>query len=163
MDLTEYSMEDLLLAAIKSEISANDVYIMLAGRVKNAFLKDKLNFLAHEEEKHEKTLRGVYNENFPGKEVVVPEETPVPLPDIILPDERVPLTQVLESAMGAEMGANEFYTKISELFDNPTTKATLAYLAAMELGHYKLLAIEKEIAQTFEDFNVYEPMMHTGP
>ncbi len=163
MDLSEYNMEDLLLAAIRSEIGANRVYVMLAGGVKNAFLKDKLNFLAQEEEKHEGTLRGIYNENFPGKEVVVPEETPVPLPDIILPDERVPLSQVLESAMGAEMAAHEFYKKISELFDNPTTKATLAYLAAMELGHHKLLAIEKEITQTFEDFDVYEPMMHAGP
>lgn len=163
MDLTEYKMDDLLLAAIKSEIGANEVYTMLAGGVKNAFLKDKLNFLAGEEKKHEDTLRGVFRENFPGKEIVVPEETPVPLPDIIIPSEQIPLTQVLESAMGAEKAANEYYTKLSDMFDDPTTKATLAYLAAMEMGHYTLLAIEKEIAGRFEDFDVYEPMMHTGP
>ena len=163
MDLTKYNMDDLLFAAIKSEINANEVYTRLAGGVKNAFLKDKLNFLAGEEKKHEETLRGVFRETFPGKEVVLPEETPVPLPDIIIPDEQVPLTQILESAMGAEMAAHEYYKKLSEMFDNPTTKATLTYLAAMEMGHYKLLEIEKEIAGRFEDFDVYEPMMHAGP
>ncbi len=163
MDLTQYSMDEMLLAAIRSEMNANEVYIGLSGGVKNAFLKDKLDFLAGEEKKHEKKLREIYGENFPGKEVVVPEESPVPLPDIILPDEKVPLTQVLESAMGAEMAAHEFYTKLSDVFENPTTKATLTYLAAMEMGHYKLLEIEKEIAGRFEDFDVYEPMMHAGP
>jgi len=163
MDLTEYNMEDLLLAAIKSEVNANEVYIMLAGGVKNAYLKDRLNFLAEEERKHQQTLESVFKENFPSKEVVMPDETPVPLPNIVLPDEKVPLTQVLESAMGAELAAQEFYTSLSGLFENPNTKATLTYLAAMERGHYMLLEIEKEIAGRFEDFDVYEPMMHEGP
>jgi rubrerythrin len=156
-------MNDMLLAAIRSEINANEVYSKLAEGVKNAFLKDKLRFLAGEEKKHEEKLESIYEENFPGKEVIIPEETPVPLPDIILPSEEVPLSQVLESAMGAEMAANEFYTSLSDFFEDPNTKATLTYLAAMEMGHYKLLAIEKEYTQTFEDFDEYYPMMHTGP
>lgn len=163
MDLTEYNMEDLLLAAIKSEINANEVYTMLAEGVKNAFLKDKLSFLAEEEKKHEETIRRTFSETFPGKEIVLPEETPVPLPDIIIPNERGPLSQVLESAMGAEMAAHDYYTKLSDFFDNPNTKATLTYLAAMEKGHYLLLEIEKEYAKRFEEFDVYEPMMHAGP
>lgn len=163
MDLSQYSMNDMLLAAIRSEINADEVYSRLAEGVKNAFLKDKLRFLAEEEKKHQEKLESIYRENFPGKEVVIPEETPVPLPDIILPTEKAPLSQVLESAMGAEMAANEFYTSLSGFFDDPNTKATLAYLAAMEMGHYKLLAIEREYALTFEEFDEYHPMMHAGP
>lgn len=163
MDLSEYSMNDMLLAAVKSEVSANEVYATLAEGVKNAFLKDKLNFLAGEEKKHKEKLESIYKENFPGKEVVLPEESPVPLPDIIFPNEKVPLSQILESAMGAEKAANEFYKSLSEFFDDPNTKATLAYLAAMESGHYKLLEIEKEFAERFEEFDEYTPMMHAGP
>ncbi len=163
MELNEYSMDDLLFAAIKSEINANEVYTRLAGGVKNAFLKDKLNFLAGEEKKHENSLIGIFNEIFPGQDIVLPEETPVPLPDIIIPEEKVPLTQILESAMGAEMAAHDYYNKLSEMFENPHTKATLTYLAAMEMGHYRLLEIEKDVAGRFEDFDVYEPMMHAGP
>ncbi|MEE9224014.1 MAG: ferritin family protein [Thermoplasmata archaeon] len=163
MDLSKYSMDDLLLAAIKSEVSANEVYVILAEGVKNAFLKDKLSFLSGEEKKHQEKLESIYRENFPGKEVVLPEESPVPLPEIMFPDEGVPLSQILDSAMKAEMAANEFYKSLSGLFEDPNTKATLIYLAAMEMGHYKLLEIEKEYAERFEDFDEYVPMMHEGP
>jgi rubrerythrin len=163
MDLSEYTMNDMLLAAVKSEVSANEVYSTLAEGVANAFLKDKLNFLAEEEKKHQSKLETIYKENFPGQEIVLPESSPVPLPDIIFPNENVPISQILESAMGAEMAANDFYKSLSELFEDPNTKATLTYLAAMELGHYKLLEIEKEYAERFEDFDEYVPMMHAGP
>jgi rubrerythrin len=163
MDLSEYDMEDLLLAAIKSEVRAHEVYTALAEGVKNAFLKDKLEFLASEEMKHQEKLESIYGENFPGKEVVLPEESPVPLPELIFPHEGVPLSTVLESAMNAELAANEFYESLAGLFEDPNTQATLGYLAAMEMGHYKLLEIEKEYAERFEDFDEYVPMMHAGP
>lgn len=163
MDLSKFSMEDMLLAAIKSEIGAKEAYFKLAGGIKNAFLKDKLEFLAWEEDKHRKALESIFKETLLGKEIVVPEETPVPLPDIEIPDEKVPLSTILASAMKAEMAARDFYNSLSELFDNPNTKAAVAYLASMELGHYKLLEIEKEIAERFEEYDEYWPMMHAGP
>jgi hypothetical protein len=33
----------------------------------------------------------------------------------------------------------------------------------MELGHYKLLEVEKESMERFEEADVYWPMMHIGP
>lgn len=163
MDLSEYTMEDLLLAAIKSEIGANEAYTKLAGGVKNAFLRDKLKFLAEEEVKHKQNLEEIYKETMMGKAPVVPEETPVPLPDIVVPDEKVPLSGILQSAMNAEIAAHNFYTSLRERFDNPTMQAAIAYLAAMEMGHYKLLEIEKRMAEDFEDYDEYWPMMHAGP
>ena len=44
MDLSPYDLDVLLLAAIKSEIESKIVYSKLAKKVKNALLKDKLEF-----------------------------------------------------------------------------------------------------------------------
>ena len=41
MDLSNYSEEDLLLSALKSEVDAKEVYTNLANSVKNYFLKDR--------------------------------------------------------------------------------------------------------------------------
>ncbi|MFQ6060805.1 MAG: ferritin family protein [Thermoplasmata archaeon] len=155
MDLTEYNMEDMLLSALKSEVEAKKAYLIMASRVKNAFLKDKLEFLATQEEKHRETLESVFRETLGGKEIVLPKETPVPLPSIVLPDEKSPLSIVLESAMKAEKAAYEFYSSLSDRFEDPNMKATVTYLASMETGHYKLLEIEKEIAERFEEYDEY--------
>jgi rubrerythrin len=47
--------------------------------------------------------------------------------------------------------------------DNPRLKKTIEYVATMEMGHYKLLEIEKNNMEQFEDFDVYSPMVHVGP
>ena len=52
MDLTKYTLEELLITAIKSEVDSNTIYTKLANQVKNGLLKDKLHYLAKEEEKH---------------------------------------------------------------------------------------------------------------
>jgi len=51
MDLKKYTLEDLLLAAMKSEIESHAVYTSIATQVKNGLLKDKFKFLAQEEKK----------------------------------------------------------------------------------------------------------------
>jgi len=56
MDLSGYTLEDLLLAAIKSEVESERIYSSLAGRVGNFFLKDRLNFLAGEERRHRASM-----------------------------------------------------------------------------------------------------------
>ncbi len=41
-------------------------------------------------------------------------------------------------------------------------KNTLEYFANMELGHFKILEIEKENVEKFEEYDDYWPMMHVG-
>jgi len=160
MDLSSYGLEDLLLAAIKSEVSSKEIYSELAERFRNAFLKDKLKFLSSEEEKHRIFIQSVYKKNFGDKKVVIPENTPVPLPQIKTDG---PVSEVFFSAMQAEKAASEFYDALSEKFtDNPEIKKTLEYLATMEMGHYKLLEIEKETIDRYEDFDTVWPMTHIG-
>jgi len=67
VDLKKYTLEDLLLAAMKSEIESNTVYTKIAEQVKNGLLKDKMKFLAKEEAKHRKFIEQVYKGKFPKK------------------------------------------------------------------------------------------------
>ena len=56
MELKKYALADLLLAAVKSEIESQTIYSLVAQRVKNAFLKERLEFLALEEKKHQQAV-----------------------------------------------------------------------------------------------------------
>ena len=104
MDLSICSLEDLILTALKSEIDSEAAYLKLADRVENFMLKDRLKFLAGEEEKHRAFFERLYKKNFSDKEIVLPEESPVPLPQIKIDTENMPMSEILESAMQAEKG-----------------------------------------------------------
>jgi rubrerythrin len=163
MDLTPFTREELFASAIKSEIDSREIYSRLSERVQNAFLKDRLVFLASEEEKHRSFLEGAFQEEFPGREIVLPEKTPVPLPEIRIPDEMVPVSEVLESAMNAELASQEFYNSFAAEFPHGTMmRKTLELFATMEMGHYRLLEMERENMKRFESYDAYWPMMHIG-
>jgi rubrerythrin len=165
MDLRKYTLEELLLAAIKSEIESRTVYTTIADQVKNGLLKDKFKFLATEEEKHRTFVEQVYKAKFPKKKITIPKTTPVPLPPLVIPDEDTALGTILKNAMAAEQAAHEFYQSLSTQFTRGDTmiRNTLSYFADMELQHYKILEIEKESMDRFEEADVYWPMVHAGP
>jgi rubrerythrin len=164
MNLDNYKLEDLFLSAIKSEVESNMVYSDLAKKIKNGLIQDKLDFLAKEEEKHKIFLEETYLNHFPDKKIILPKETPVPLPEIKIDDEDIPLSKILNRAMEAEMAAHDFYKSFADRFENGTKlNHTLKYFSDMELGHYKLLEVEKESMERFEEADVYWPMMHIGP
>jgi rubrerythrin len=164
MDLSEFSEEDLLLSAIKSEVDSKEVYLKLADVVKNFFLKERLKFLAAEEEKHRAFLESLFMKKIPGKKVVLPEKTPVPLPELRIADEGVLISDVLGKAMQAEQAAYDFYIAMAERFsEDSDVHKTLQYFASMEIGHYKLLEVEKQNALDFEQYDQVWPMMHAGP
>ncbi|VVB59695.1 Rubrerythrin [uncultured archaeon] len=165
VDLKKYTLEELLLAAMKSEIESYMVYTRIAEQVKNGLLKDKLKFLAREEEKHQTFIEQVYKAKFPKKKITIPKTTPVPLPQLVVPEEDTPLGAVLKNAMHTEQAAYEFYKALSAQFIKNDTmiRNTLSYFADMELQHYKILEIEKESMDRFEEADVYWPMVHAGP
>lgn len=164
MDITKYSLEDLLKAAIKSEMESKAVYEHLAKKVPNAFLTDKLNFIAGEEQKHREFLEGVYKMHIQEPIGELPIDSPVPLPEITINQPMVPASEVMFQAMKAEEAASDFYKSLSERFQgDEKTKETLIYLSQMELGHYRLLEVEKEYLEQEEDYEVEWEMMHAGP
>lgn len=165
MDLSTYSQKDLILTALKSEIESKEAYLKLAESVKNFVLKERLSFLAGEEEKHRAFFQQLYTKNFPGKPLEFPTgKSPIPLPRIKIDAESLPLSEVLESAMEAEMAAHDFYIGLADRFEaRLDLKKMLLYIASMEMGHYKILEIERDNAKKFEDYDSEWPMMHVGP
>ncbi len=162
MDLSRFTLEDLLLAAIKSEVESRDIYRKIASSVSNALLKDKFEFLASEEEKHRQFIEGIWKGKFPGKEIRLPDKTPVPLPEIRFSSEEVPLSEIISQSMDAELAAHEFYKSLAERFEDKEIRRNLLFFSSMEMGHYHLLKLEKENIERFEDWEEYNPMVHIG-
>ena len=163
MDIDGFSMEELILAAMKSEVESERIYSGLAKRVKNAFLKERLEFLANEEKGHKRTLENIFHMNFGDREIVLPKRTDVPLPEMNIDSENDPISLVLESAMAAEKASEEFYRKLAERFDDERMKNMLIVLAEMEHTHYLILDREYQNLKRFEDYDTTWPMMHAGP
>ena len=154
MDIRGYELEDLLLAAIKSEVEAEEVYLKLADSTKNPFLKGRLEFLAKEEGKHKEFLKGIFRKTFPAKSVVLPRESVVPLPSVKLYGETGAMRDVvviLEDGMKAEKAAHDFYQSLKDRFKDEKIRKTLHYLAVMELDHYEILKKERDEMQEVED------------
>ena len=164
MKLKKYALADLLLAAVKGEIDSQAVYSQVARQVKNAFLKERLEFLALEESKHRKALEALFSQRFPGQALQVPEKPVVPLPEIRFRDEQVPLSEIFAQAMTAEQAAHDFYLQLAELFaDDVDKKNMLLYFSMMEMGHYKLLDLEKSGMERFEEYGEEQELIHVGP
>jgi len=163
MNLKSYSLEDLLLTALKGEADSYNVYKKVAERVKNFFLKEKLNFLAGEEEKHRGFFESLYQRQFPDKKLVLPPQVVIPLPELKVAD-GTPISQVFEQAMSAEKFSEDFYLSLAERFaGDQKVKQMLLYIANMERGHYYLLEIERENAKIFEAYEEVLPAIHIGP
>ena len=164
MDLGNFDIGELLLAAIKSEADSNILYTKMSKRTKNGLLQDKLLFLAKEEEKHRLYVEDIYKNHFPRNKIELPKKSPVPLPEIKITDEEMPMSNLLKSAMDAEKSASDFYKSLANRFEKGTKIFnTLLYFSDMEIGHFKILKMEKESMERFEESDVYWPMVHAGP
>jgi rubrerythrin len=164
MNLDEFDLEDLVLAALKSEIDAKEIYLSSAESVDNFLLKDRLKFLGAEEEKHRGFFDNLYKKQFPDKELKVPDSSPVPLPEMKAVSEKIPISEMLQMAMDAETAAHDFYINLAERFtgDEAILK-TIKYIAKMELGHFRLIETERTSVMEYEYFEDAWPMMHLGP
>jgi len=164
MDLQKYTKEEVFLSAMKSEVEARRIYTMLAERIKNAYMKDRMMFLAAEEAKHYNGLERLYKKEMKKKSVKLPQATPVPLPAIKEPGPATPVSEVIASAMGAEKAAQDFYLSFAAIFPPDSDQSwLLIYFANMEKGHYQLLESEKALMEKDEYFDTDWPMMHIGP
>jgi rubrerythrin len=163
MELNHYEIEKLLLTAMKSEIESKELYLKLAKKTQNGLLKDKLRFLADEEEKHRLFIEEIYKNHFPKNTIQIPNKSPVPMPQIIF-DENTALSKILKQAMQAEQAASDFYKSLANRFENESKiHKTLQYFADMEIGHLKILENEKNSMERYEEDDVYWPMIHAGP
>jgi rubrerythrin len=164
MDLDKYSLEEIFLTAIRAEMDSKQVYHALAKRIENVYMKDKILFLAEEEEKHRAAIEKLYKKKFPNKKLVVPRTTPVPLRELALPEKGMTVSVVLENAMKAEQAAQMFYEAFSTRFSAKSVeRKLLLYFSNMELGHFRLIEADRELMAREEWFDTEWPMMHAGP
>jgi len=164
INLDIYSTEDLILTSLKSEIDSRMTYLKIKDSVKNAILKDKMDFLAREEDRHRIFFEKLFKEKYPNEPIQIPDKSPVPLPNIKIEDEMIQISEIMQQAMDAEIAAHDFYLEFSSRFkEEKEIYNMLNYIADMEMGHYRLLEIEKENSQKFESYDDFWPMMHAGP
>ena len=135
MDLEKY--KQVISDAITSEIEAKEFYEKIAQRIKNAFLKDLFGKFAKEEEKHEKLLSHILDQekmdttffNFE-KDFKVAETITMPK---VKPD--MDLKDAIGIAMKNEELAMKKYLTLAENCNDPQLKAVFQDLAAMERNH----------------------------
>ncbi len=166
MELEGYDFDELLRAAAKSEVNSREVYEYLSDATDNFVIKDRFEFLAGEEKKHQQFVTDLYEKRNKGKEMEVPEETPVPIPFINYGDD-IDESEIVEQAMDAEISSRDFYAKMADMAreeskDGEEVKL-LDYLSGMEQNHYEILKSELERIKEFEEFDQYHPAMHQGP
>lgn len=151
MELRNYSIQMLFLAAVKAEKEAAEVYSDLKDEFQDEFLQNRLDFLIKEEGHHERILLGMFKELYPDEEIVLPKRSPVPTPDI---DEDVEEEEeLLRDAMDTEIWASKYYKSFSNRFDEDSKmNKTLKYLSNMERGHFKMFQTELE---KIEEVNIY--------
>jgi len=143
MELKDYSIQLLFLAAVKAEKEAVEVYSDLKNSFEDEFIQDRLDFLIKEEEHHKRILEGMFKDLFPDEVIVLPKKSPVPAPDMDrdIKDEK----ELLKNAMDAEIWAAEYYRSFSNRFDGGSKmNKTLKYLAKMENGHFNMFQTELE-------------------
>jgi rubrerythrin len=76
----------------------------------------------------------------------------------------VPLSEIIAQAMKAEQAAHDFYLQLAERFnDDFEKKNLLLYFSMMEMGHYKLLDLEKSNLERLEEFGQEQELIHLGP
>lgn len=132
---------EILSIAIKSEIDAVKLYKKMKEMVKSEDLKEKMDFLISQEEKHEKILKEVYEKKFPEVKLALPPKSIVPAIDEVLGKEST-LKELFDAGMTAEKLAEEFYTDLAQKTNDQNAKSILTYMAHMEQSHYVILEAE---------------------
>ena len=155
-------VEEMIRIAIKSELDAARNYRKAAEQTKIFLLRDKYSFLEKEETGHKNLLEKLYKSKFPGREIILPEDSDMPFPSFEVTDD-MQLSEILKNAMEAEKIASEFYKEMEESAEGENEKAMARYLSSMEESHYYLLKSELEIAYNFELYDEVHDMMHVGP
>jgi rubrerythrin len=158
---------EILSIAIKSEIDAVKLYTRMKEKVQSEDLKEKMDFLIAQEEKHEKILKEVYEKKFPEVELALPPKAIVPMIDDVLAKDAT-LKELFEAGMTAEKMAEAFYSDLADQSNDMRAKKTLLYMANMEKSHYAILEAEwKQIdrlkTEEANEFLDSDGLMFFGP
>lgn len=158
---------EVLSIAIKSEIDAVKLYTRMKEKVNSDDLKEKMNFLISQEEKHQQILTEVYEKKFPEVKLALPPASIVPMIDDVLSRDAT-LKELFDAGMTAEKMAEDFYSDLAKKTNDQRAKAILLYMANMEQSHYAILQAEWKQLEMLatEDANKFlesDGLMFFGP
>jgi len=148
---------DAIRFAIKAELDFIELYTKLESRAKNKDVKDKIKYLKSEEQKHQKLFVNLFAKQFPGQELIIPDESFVPILRSLATASSV--TELLELAMEGEQKAAEFYADLANRSKDKTARTILTYLNNMENSHYYLLKADHELLEAMPDYSEIEELL----
>lgn len=146
----DLTLKEALEIALESETRAKELYESLHERVSNLMMRDKLKFLAAEEQRHHELLNGVYKEQIGGAPGS-PDPSLLPEMNIELDFEKAELTDLWRAAMRAEEISAEHYEKLKERVSG-RARVMFNYLANVERSHYYLLKSEYDVLAEIDDY-----------
>jgi rubrerythrin len=158
---------EVLAAAIRSEIQAADFYGGVLARVKNALLRSKLEFLVFEEKKHRGILERLHNDRFPGVGLEIPDTAGPKLAAKV--QETSSVLDLFKAAMDAEKAAERYYRDARAKMADPGSRKILEYLSRVERSHFFMIRSEIDLLGRFpdyydvEDFHLGQDLFHVGP
>lgn len=135
MDLEKY--KQVILEAIQGEIDAKHFYEKVAARIKNANFAELFEKFAKEEDKHEKILTSILNQEKLGKTFFNFEKDYKVAETIEMPEvnDDMDFKGAIGIAMKNEEQAMKKYEALAENCDDKELKAVFMDLAAMERSH----------------------------
>jgi len=158
---------EVLALAIKSEANASDIYKVMAEKVKNELVKEKLLQLSAEEKKHEDILRSMYKQITGGQEPILQRKGISEVKDFL--EGNYTHEAALELAVQSEEKAEKFCLDAAQNSEDPNGRFMFEYLANFERGHKILLQNEldalKRNPHWFDDqgFPWEGDAFHVGP
>ncbi len=158
---------EVLTIGIKAEMAAIVLYTKMKEMTAGKDLKETMEFLIVQEQRHEAIMREAFSKQFPDVELKLPKNSIVPTIGDGL-EKKAGIKELFETAMEAEKKASEFYTDLASRTHDPNSRKLLEYLASMERSHLSILQaeyhqFELSTDQDLDDFLRGERMMHFGP
>jgi len=142
---------DVYPVAIRAEIDAAEIYRGLLEKIRNEALREKLTFLAREEDRHKGILERLFKDHFPGLTLIVPAVSARPKKSVPV-DEATTVPEIFRLAMAKEKEAEDYYRGAKALAEDAQSRRILDYLARAERSHYYMLRSEIDLLERFPDY-----------
>ncbi|MFP4496951.1 MAG: ferritin family protein [Vulcanimicrobiota bacterium] len=139
---TEYL--DALEIAVEREIKAKYMYDMMADYVDSKRMKNKLKFLASEEQNHRDNVEGLYKK-ISGTTKNFDEQTRLPSEKSVKEAQKLSLDELINLAIQKELEAQQFYKELAQNSKEEAISTLFHYLAGEEHNHQEILELELKL------------------
>jgi len=161
------TVPEVLAVAIRAEINAQSIYLLISEKITNNVVKEKFIHLSQQEQKHEEILTAKYQEVTQGTKPLIPEKGRSEVEENLLKD--YSHEAGLKLAIQAEENAANFYLEASKNSRDINGRFMFEYLANFERGHKVILEDELHALESNPHwFDVEgnpwgEETIHVGP